>query len=33
MWLAVSGEIVEREGDGNTGGVVVEFSEGCTPLA
>jgi hypothetical protein len=32
-WLIVSGEELNREGDGNTGGVEVELSDGCTLLA
>lgn len=32
-WWAVSEEELDREGDDNTGGVEVELSDGCTPLA
>lgn len=31
--MTVSAEALERGGDGNTEGVVVELSGGCTPLA
>jgi hypothetical protein len=32
LWLTVSGEELDREGDVNTGGVWVELSDECTPL-
>ena len=33
LWLTVSDDELDREGDANKGGVEVELSGECTPLA